>query len=362
MTTTEWDLEPPEYLCDDSPDPDAPARRTSWTAAELMAEKFPEPRWAVPGVIPQGLTLLAGAPKLGKSWLAMNLGVAIASGGMALGSIRVDEGDVLYLALEDNGRRLQSRLRMVLQGDTAPARLTLATECPTLHDGGRERITGWLDAHPDARLVVVDVFARMRGTTARGADKYEADYRSVADLKAIADLYDVAMILVHHTRKTEADDYLDSVSGSQGLAGAADGVAILARSRGAAAAVLKITGRDVTEADHALDFDAPTGTWKILAGPASDYEMGDTRRRIAQLLRDADPMTPHEVAVTLSITDDNARQTLTRMVKADTLDTDGQGHYFTPSTPVTPVTPVTQPPIGRDSRDSCDSPTGEAER
>jgi hypothetical protein len=263
----------------------------------------------------------------------MNLGVAIASGGMALGSIRVDEGDVLYLALEDNGRRLQSRLRMVLQGDTAPARLTLATECPTLHDGGRERITGWLDAHPDARLVVVDVFARMRGTTARGADKYESDYRAVADLKAIADLYDVAMILVHHTRKTEADDYLDSVSGSQGLAGAADGVAILARSRGAAAAVLKITGRDVTEADHALDFDAPTGTWKILAGPASDYSQSAQRRQILNHLRDFEGDGPKAIAAATGLDHNVVKHLVRKMVDADVLDTDGTGRYF----PVSPI-------------------------
>jgi len=81
--------------------------RTSWTAAELRDLKFPEPRWAVPGIIPEGVTLLGGAPKIGKSWLALGLSLAIASGGKALGSVEVEPGAVLYLALEDTGRRLQ---------------------------------------------------------------------------------------------------------------------------------------------------------------------------------------------------------------------------------------------------------------
>ncbi|MGI8701240.1 MAG: AAA family ATPase [Nocardioidaceae bacterium] len=98
--------------------------RTSWTAAELMACEFPEPRWAVPGIIAEGVTLLAGAPKVGKSWLALGLGIAVATGGKALGALDVMEGDVLYLALEDPPRRLQDRLAKVLSGATATGRLT----------------------------------------------------------------------------------------------------------------------------------------------------------------------------------------------------------------------------------------------
>ncbi|GAB3915980.1 hypothetical protein GCM10029964_128220 [Kibdelosporangium lantanae] len=122
--------------------PDRP--RTTWNAAELMAVSFPEPTWAVPGIIAEGVTLLAGPPKVGKSWLSLGLGLSIAAGLPALGTVAVDPGPVLYLALEDTPRRLQSRMRTVLAGRPAPAGLTLDTYCPPLPTG--ETITspaGW---------------------------------------------------------------------------------------------------------------------------------------------------------------------------------------------------------------------------
>src|SRR6478735_3104121 len=97
---------------------DPQARRTSWTAAELLAADLPRPRWAVDGLFPEGLAFMAGAPKLGKSWLALSLGIAVGCGGVALSKVDVDQGDVLYLALEDNARRLQERLRLLLKGDS----------------------------------------------------------------------------------------------------------------------------------------------------------------------------------------------------------------------------------------------------
>ncbi len=304
-----------------------------------MAIDFPEPRWAVPDVIPEGLTLLVGAPKLGKSWLALNIGCAIASGGVALGSIPVDAGDVLYLALEDNGRRLKRRLEMVLGTDPAPERLHLATTLEPIADGGADRIATWIDRNPDARLIIIDVLARVRSRMGRNDSIYDADYAAVAELKRIADNHGVAVVVVHHTRKSAADDYLDTVSGSQGLAGAADGIAILARSRGQASATLKLTGRDVEETELALDFDAPTGTWKVLDGPAIDHTLGATRAEIIATVRRLDTATPKQLEGELpTIAPNTIRQTLRRMIDDSQLDTDGDGHYFIPVSAVTAVT------------------------
>ena len=324
---------------DQSP-PAARSRRTSWTADELMRTTFPPTRWAVSGLVSEGVNLLVGAPKLGKSWLALGIGVAVASGGRALGRIDVEAGDVLYLALEDTGRRLQSRLSAVLGDDPAPARLNLATECAALTDGGASRIGLWLDEHPDARLVIVDVFTKIRGTTAGNEGRYESDYRAMSALKDLADEAGVAFLVVHHTRKAEATDFIDAVSGTQGLAGAADAILVLARSRGTAQAVLNITGRDVEEAEHALDFDAHTGTWSLLDGPASDYELGDTRRRILHLLRDGEARTPKAIALELSIKDAAARQSCKRMSEDGQLD-NAEGAYWVPAPHLSPVTPVT---------------------
>jgi|SRR5215213_7285135 len=95
-----------------------------------MAAELPPIRWTVPGLLPEGVALFAGKPKLGKSWLALGLAIAVASGGVALGAMPVERGEVLYFALEDNHRRLQHRLKKVLAGDTAPDHLRIATEWP----------------------------------------------------------------------------------------------------------------------------------------------------------------------------------------------------------------------------------------
>jgi hypothetical protein len=111
--------------------------RTSWSASDLLGATFDDPRFAVDGLIPEGLTFMCGAPKLGKSWLALGLALAVASGGKALGSVPVERGEALYLALEDSPRRLQTRLRMLLPDELAPAGLRLETEWPRLDEGGR---------------------------------------------------------------------------------------------------------------------------------------------------------------------------------------------------------------------------------
>src|ERR1035437_230230 len=140
-----------------------------FTAAELMDTEFAEPRWAVNGLIAEGLNLIVGSPKLGKSWLCLGLAVAIASGGKALGKIQVDQGAVLYAALEDTPRRLQNRLRMVLQGERVPDDLHITTALPRMPDA-IGFIDGWLTAHQDARLVIVDESNRVGHPGQRSGD------------------------------------------------------------------------------------------------------------------------------------------------------------------------------------------------
>ncbi len=317
----------------------AAAPRTSWTATEIMAMDFPEPKWAIPGLLAEGVTLLAGAPKIGKSWLALNVSTAVAAGGKALGKIDVLAGDVLYLALEDSPRRLQSRLTKVLGKDAAPARLTFAIYCEALPAGGAARIAEWLSAHPEARLVVVDVFARVRGAVPNAnISSYDADYLAMGALKRLADQFGVAILVVHHTRKAASEDFLDAVSGTNGLAGSADAVVVFRRNRGRADAELHVTGRDIEEAEYALNFDAKLGAWQMLDGPASDYDLSDTRRLILDHLRTVSAATPKQISDTLEPNYEATTKTCRRMVESDQLDTDGQGLYF-PLSPLSLVSP-----------------------
>jgi RecA-family ATPase len=220
-----------------------PKRRTAWSAAELMAAHFPEPKWAVPGMICEGVNLFCGPPKVGKSWAALGLALDIAAGTQAFGSIPVNQGEVLYLALEDTARRLQSRMRTLLAGNAAPADLTIVTECARLDLGGAENIDGWLTNHLRARLVVVDVFAKIRPAAAHGSNAYDADYAAIGAIKRLADKHAVAFLVVHHVRKAGSDDFLTEVSGTNGIAGAADATLVLKRGRGKADGLLHITGR-----------------------------------------------------------------------------------------------------------------------
>lgn len=293
-----------------------PARRANfWTADQLMATEFPAPRWAVPGLLAEGVSLLAGPPKVGKSWLSLGLALSVAGAGKALGTIATEHGDVLYLALEDTPRRLKNRMAKVLGDEPAPARLSIATTWPALTDGGDVWISTWLDKNPDARLIVIDVLARIRGTTPPGLSAYDADYAAITGIKRIADQRGIAVVLVHHVRKMGSDDFLTEVSGTNGLAGASDAVLVLKRSRGEADGVLHITGRDVDEAEYALRFIKESGAWVLLDGPPEEHTLPDTRAAILRYLRDHPNSTPKAIAEGAGLNYDNARKTCVRMAE-----------------------------------------------
>ncbi|MER0446591.1 AAA family ATPase [Streptomyces sp. Edi4] len=330
--------------------------RTAWTADQLMAADFPEPKWAVPGILAEGVSLLAGPPKVGKSWLSLGLGLSVAAGGNAFDSVPVQGGPVLYLALEDTPRRLQTRMGKLLGGQKAPAGLTLVTECPPFPQGGVEAIAGWLDRNPDARMVVIDVFAKMRGQAPQGASAYDADYVAVGYAKRLADHYGIAVVLVHHVRKMASEDFLAEVSGTNGIAGAADATLVLKRARGQADGILHVTGRDVDEAEYALQFQAASGAWHLLDGPVTDHTVGDTRAAILKFVRANPGAKPKDMAPALPNVDaDTIRRTCSRMASDGQLTKDASGRYFpdtqsrTQGTPDVselsdcPVTPSDQP-------------------
>src|SRR4029077_4063327 len=156
--------------------PGSSATFTLTSAADLLAREFPEPKWAIPQIIAEGLTILAGKPKTGKSWAALDFAVAVAGGYSALGNVECQQGDVLLLALEDNDRRLNQRLKAVLQGQPAPAALQIATQWRRADTGGLDDLLGWLrEHHKTARLVVIDTLQMIRGERSKTAGVYADD-------------------------------------------------------------------------------------------------------------------------------------------------------------------------------------------
>lgn len=326
-----------------------------FSARELMQREFPEPRWAVPGLIAEGLNLLVGAPKLGKSWICLNLAIAVASGGKALGKIDVERGAALYAALEDPPRRLQSRLDIVMRGEPVPAGLDFATVLPRMPQA-TEIIEGWLLAHPDARLVVVDVLRKIRplsdGRTGRAS--YDEDYDTLGALKEVADRHSVAIIVVHHTRKAVDDaDVFNEVSGSTGLTGAADAILVAKRARNTAEAVLHVTGRDITEEEYALSWSPEGCQWSLMDEPVVLTTMSSTRRVIRDYLTEHPGSTPKEITTGTSISLNTVQQNVRRMAKDRQLDSTGDGRYL-PAVSVSPVslsvTPTAAPRTDRTDR------------
>ena len=261
-------------------------RPAPFTLNDLLDRQLPPIHWAIPHILPEGLTLLAGKPKLGKSWLALSMAFAVAAGGVALGTHPVTQGEVLYLALEDNERRLQSRTQKLLAFmSSVPHMIAFELRWPRLDQEGLVYLEEYLKSHPQLRLVVVDTWARISPKTQqRQRSQYEDDYEALTPLKYLADLYRVSILAIHHLRKMHGDDVLDEITGSIGLTGVVDGALILKRERGQQEATLFVTGRDIEqEQQFALRFDPLTASWTQM-GNAEDVRRTRERQEIIDLL------------------------------------------------------------------------------
>lgn len=308
------------------------------TARELGGREFSEIRYVVPGYLVEGLTLFAGNPKIGKSWFCLDVGLAVSLGGECLGGVTCDQGDVLYLALEDNDRRLNKRIGALLpfvERRDWPEAFHYTTAFPR----GPEAIAAlrkWIKAARNPRLIIVDVLAMFREGRGNQESQYEADYKAIKDLQAIALEFNIAIIVVHHTRKGPADmDPFEKVSGTLGLSGGADTTLILAR--GATGATLYGRGRDIEEIETAVEFEAGACRWRLL-GDAAEIRRSDERAAILDALKAAGrPIGPKEIADVTGFKNGNIRRLLGKMLLAGQVSVAGYGRY----TLVTPVTPVT---------------------
>ncbi len=223
------------------------------SASALMTAMLAERPWYVEGLLTSGVTLLVGDPKVGKSWLVLDL-LRCLSSGEALWGCATRRVDVLYLALEDTLPRLQQRLWRL--ADEASEGYRIALTAGTIDDGLLDQLEGHLDAYPATRVIAVDTLRLVRGSSATSSSVYASEYADVHRLKELADAREIAIILVHHTRKMGDADVFKLVSGSQGLMGAADQTMVLRRDdRADATATLSVTGRDVEYCELVLRFE-----------------------------------------------------------------------------------------------------------
>lgn len=229
--------------------------------AELYDQVFEVQPPLIEGLLYRGTYLYVGSPKVGKSFMMAQLAYHVSTG-LPLWNYKVRKSTVLYFALEDDYARLQRRMFKMF-GAEETENLYFATECKTVNDGLDVQIRGFLTEHPDTGLIIIDTLKKVREVG--GSEySYASDYDIVSRLKSLADNYKVTMLIVHHTRKQKADDVFDTISGTNGLLGAADGAFVLSKDkRTVGTATLEVTGRDQEDMKITLMKDKQTLLWNF---------------------------------------------------------------------------------------------------
>ena len=241
-----------------APEPETakPAGVQAWSARELSEMVLPPIRHVVEGLLPMGMGVLVAKPKLGKSWMVLDLCLAVAQGEPFLGFPTRQHG-TLYLALEDGKSRMQTRLRRLL-----------------------EMLGEYLDANPDIHLVCIDTLSKIKPKAKPFENAYDADYDYMGRLKAFADSRGICVLLVHHTRKSKnPEDSFDNINGSTGILGAADFTIVLDKqSRMDDEAGFLLTGRDIEQCERVIRFDKARCRW-VMQGTAAQLA---AQRRVAE--------------------------------------------------------------------------------
>ena len=241
------------------------------SADKLYYKTFKPSHALVEGIIPKGLTVLAGSPKIGKSWMALDLAIAVASGGSFLGR-SVKQTGVFYLCLEDTEQRIQKRMYELT--DEAPSGLYFSTSVDRIGNGFTKGVVEMIRDHPEIELVIVDTLQKVRKSDdGSSSGSYGKDYEELAALKRIADLNDRSILVIHHLRKLkDKNDPFNEISGSTAISGASDTNMVLRKLEGSSTAELYIRGRDVEERKFILEFNHPR--WTV----AKEFGAAEVRR------------------------------------------------------------------------------------
>lgn len=273
----------------------------------------------IEGVLYRGLYIFAGAPKVGKSFAMAQIGYHI-SRGIDLWGRKTRQGTVLYLALEDNYQRLQNRLNKMFGIETTEE-FVLSTEARCIGTGLEEQIGKFVYEHKNTSIVIIDTLQKVRNTEADRYN-YSTDYQTITALKKLADRYNICILVVHHTRKQESDDTFDSISGTNGLLGAADGAFLLQKGkRTGNKAKLSITGRDQQDQCLHLQFDTAKCLWELVEAESEFFQepKDELLEKVAKLLTTENPKfegTATELIAILGI--DISANALTRKLNVNT--------------------------------------------
>ena len=247
----------------------------------LLDMDLPATRFVIRDLLPQGLAIIGGSPKVGKSWMMLDWCLRIAKG-EKIWNFPTRQGTTLYLSLEDNNSRLQERLMRITE--SASSSVHFATSCLSLGGGLEQQIKNFVREHPDTVLVVIDTFQMIRSSG--NEVSYAGDYKEIDVIKKLAMELGIAILLVHHLRKQGDSDPLNRISGSSALTGATDGVYVLTqKGRNSNDADLICAGRRIRKREMQLRFE--NGHWDLLADSLGvpDHSLPEELQKLVAFVR-----------------------------------------------------------------------------
>ena len=248
----------------------------------LMSQPLRPPDFVVSGLLSKGLHILAGSPKVGKSWLALWLAVTVAKGEPVWG-MNTQQGTTLYLCLEDSVLRIQNRLFEITED--APPNVHFCTECAPIGQGLEEQIESFVSEHPGTVLVIIDTLQIIRPVHDA---TYANDYRDLSVLKRLADKHGIAILLIHHLRKEKSEDVFHRISGTTAISGAVDSsFTLVEERRGSGRAKLSCIGRDIEYRELTLERNGEN-VWELVSDSRTQPELLGDRivYLLSELMRD----------------------------------------------------------------------------
>ncbi len=301
------------------------------SCTELLDLTFEELCWIVRATIPAGTMLFFGKPKKGKSFLALMVAMSVAAGQKVFGK-EAKQRRVLYMGLEDSVRRLQRRVKgcanaLQIPHEDFSSRLHVTTTSNRLDTGLMDELKGWMEKHSDTGLIVVDMLKKVTAAN-QGKNLYEEQAQVGDTLTRFCHQYpELAIMVVHHSRKAETDDPFDMVSGTTGLSGSYDSLAAITDTEGGR--MLHITGRDIENRDIPLKMnDAGMYT---LEGVDPEEErqasMSDTRRKVYKAVATTTPMSRKDVVAGCGLPGNIVDQQLRKLKKDGLIKHTEYGKY-----------------------------------
>lgn len=310
---------------------------------ELLESKIEPPRFAVVGLVPEGLTILAGQPKAGKSFSALDAAMSVASGGPFLGFDTGKAADVLYMALEDSPYRLQKRVSdwVTDREESATGNIEFVTEWPSVQDGGLALLEDYFGDFPNLRMVVIDTLAKFQPVS----NSYNKAYPSLTKLSEIGRKHHVAILCVHHAyrglRASGSKPAIESIQGSIGASAAADALLVLARETDSNNGVMRVTGKDVETSDIPLKWKSNGGGWRLAGEDTqSRKEITPIRKAILQYLSDCPSSDARDIATGIGKPYESIRQLLWQMRDGGLLVREGGKYSLANAEPMPDLKPL----------------------